>query len=161
MQCRAKLPLLSLFFASVTFLCMLLVGEPSSTKADAVPRPTYTCIMSLSNPQLCSHNLSKGGDDRMVWDNDTGQPVYVCFDPDNSPFEAFAWKIPAHGKRNSGSIGQHVTPPAGKTLDFDWYKSPTFLLAAAARTQRKSKDNHRKLTARPFSQQPSQKTQTD
>jgi hypothetical protein len=111
--------------AAVILLCVScqkgpLVGDRAAERNVGVDK----CLIDLASPQPCT--LSKIKDDRVVWINNSSAPVFVCFDPNNDPFEAYAWDVPANDKRRSGSISAGVNPPPGGTLTYYFVTSSTY-----------------------------------
>jgi hypothetical protein len=81
------------------------------------------CKIDIAVQPPCT--LSKGADERIVWINNSNDPMLVCMDPSNDPFDAFAWLVPANGQRKSGPILPNVNLPSGQTLDYEYWPSKT------------------------------------
>jgi hypothetical protein len=74
------------------------------------PRPQTTSsnkTVDLTNPAQ-EVKLSKGGDERIIWHNPSKTDLYACLDAKASPFEAYAWYVPAGKDRKSGKIRDDV-----------------------------------------------------
>ena len=74
------------------------------------------CMIDLQVvPSAC--DLSKSKDERLVWVNKSDMGLYVCGNPKNEPFEAYAWYVPAGGKRRSGKIMDSAAIQDGYLFD--------------------------------------------
>jgi len=78
--------------------------------AGAAAQQAYVdkCLIDIgaTSPQC---TLSKGND-QAVWVNKTAEGVYICGSPTLTPFETYAWYVPANDKRRSGKIRDDITP---------------------------------------------------
>ena len=98
-----------LSLVAVTFLCVSIQGRSGPATGSISPdRATDKCVIDLANVQPCT--LSMKNDDRVVWVNNSASDVYVCANPVQDPFEAYAWKVPPSDKRKSGKIRDAATP---------------------------------------------------
>ncbi len=70
-------------------------------------------------------DLSQKLDERILWTNHSKSDIYVCLDPKKSPFDAYAWYVPAGGTRKTDKIRDDVTPnpPNLPQLSFDYNPS--------------------------------------
>ncbi len=110
--------------AFVTSL-IFLVGLTCNSCQDHLPvaspgQPILSeCKIDLTS-SAASCTLSKVRDERVLWDNaQSDVDQFVCADPTNDPFEAYAWLVPRHDKRKSGGIVTGLNPPAsGKEFTF-------------------------------------------
>jgi hypothetical protein len=107
---------------TVVLLCISCQDKTAiSDRVQAGAATIDKCVIDLANPQDCT--LSKFLDERAVWLNNSGTAVFVCANPDNDPFEAYGWQVPANGgKRKTGSIMSSVSPGG----EYTFYTSDKF-----------------------------------
>lgn len=101
--------------AGIALFCISCGPKPS-------PVTVNNCaVVELSGPLPPSCDLSQSADDRIVWKNSSGSPLYACIDSANTPFEAYGWYVPGGGVRSSGQIRKDVTP---SNLEIHFWSSP-------------------------------------
>lgn len=122
MKRHRKMILLSLAVGALLFCISYPYKSSFGDRTEAAPA-LDKCKIDLAVQPTC--DLSKGLDDRIIWINNSAEPMLVCMDPSNDPFDAYAWVVPAHKQQKSGPILPTVNPPPGKTLDYDYYSSKT------------------------------------
>jgi hypothetical protein len=106
--------------AAVILICISCQTKTQPNDTKRVPAAYVDkCVVYLANPQDCPL-LSFGNDERVVWINNTGADVYVCFDPHSDPFEAYAWYVTPGDKGKSGKIKDGVS-----YTTYDYYLSST------------------------------------
>ena len=105
-----KYQLLLLIVASALIsLCVSCQSNRTSAGSMGSERTVVDrCRIDVATPQDCP--LSKGGDERAIWINNSGSGVYVCFNPIGDPFEGYAFYVPPNGKRKSGKITDETNP---------------------------------------------------
>ena len=103
-----------LSLGAVMLLCISSQGKTKPTGGSAVLEHYTECPIDVNASGSCSLKESK--DDRVVWVNTSAKDIYVCVDPNNDPFEAYAWLVPHQQTRKSGKIKESITP--GNTYTF-------------------------------------------
>lgn len=116
---------LFVFLIAAILICTSCQKKTPAPEPSA-PRETYTdkCHIDISSTTVipdCS--LSKQYDERAVWENKSTGGLYVCMNPLNNPFEAYAWYVPANDKRKSGKITD-ATNPSSTGYEFKPSPSP-------------------------------------
>ncbi len=126
-----KYQLLFVFVASALIpVCISCQTNP--TPAGPTPSGKTVvdkCRIDVSSPQDCP--LSKGGDERAIWINNSGSGAYVCFDPNSDPFEGYAFFVPPNDKRKSGKITDETNAST-----FSYYISASPCTVTAPQTLR-------------------------
>src|SRR5258708_30628861 len=113
MKPSQKSKVLLLIVASAAVVSMCVYGQASSPTAEPASGGRTVvdkCKIDLSSPQDCT--LSKGNDERAVFVNNSRSDLYVCFNPKNDPFEAYAFYVPASKERKSGKVKDESNPPS-------------------------------------------------
>ncbi len=122
MKCQQKQQAILLSLAAtVMLLCISCHGKTQSNE-QRVAQETFVDKCPISIPSLTQCTLSQMNDERVVWINNSGANLYVCFDPRNGPFEAYAWSVPDQGRRRSGRIRDDINPP--QAYEFYYSTSP-------------------------------------
>jgi hypothetical protein len=126
-------PRLVCLIVVVGLFCASCENKSSSEALDATSKsPAYTPV-EISTTPTADTPLYMKPDGRVRWTNSSGLPVFVCFDPNYSPFEAYAWDIPASnggkkGVRETGKIRADAVPTHPIPKDgylFPYTTSPT------------------------------------
>jgi hypothetical protein len=95
----------------IVVLCVFSQANPTPAGSTGGGKAMVDkCKIDLASPQDCS--LSKAADDRIIWINNSGSDMYVCFDPKSDPFEGYAFYVPPNDKRKSGKITDSTNPSA-------------------------------------------------